>query len=211
MERNKKYTEIKNIFGNNFIGIDEINAIDPKKQFISIDNIEYSNIPYSIDFLKDKCNEYILFYFQPIINNKLKFSINNLKLFFQSRKYSDVSFYNQDWYEKEKFANECNENPGWYLLKTSVIESSRGLMPEFINEKIKYPTANLCIYLFFLNFAVNKTILWQHDYVWCSDLDSNGDNIYVGRYYDINKLSKDGFSIHRHLKLKSNYGSIDFY
>ena len=78
MERNKKYTEIKNIFGNNFIGIDEIYDIDPKKQFISIDNIEYSNIPYSIDFLKDKCNEYILFYFQPIINNKLKFSINNL-------------------------------------------------------------------------------------------------------------------------------------
>ena len=82
---------------------------------------------------------------------------------------------------------------------------------EFINEKIKYPTANLCIYLFFLNYAVNKTILWQNDYVWCSDLDSNGDNIYVGRYYDINKVSKDGFSIHRHLKLKSNYGSIDFY
>lgn len=51
--------------------------------------------------------------------------------------------------------------------------------------------------------------LWYHDFVWCSDVDHNGDRIYVGKYNDIDGVNKDGFSIHRHLALRLCYGCID--
>ena len=35
---------------------------------------------------------------------------------------------------------------------------------------------------------------------------TNSDQIYVGRYIDPIKINKNGFSIHRHLKIKNNYG-----
>lgn len=50
--------------------------------------------------------------------------------------------------------------------------------------------------------------LWDNDYIWCSDTYNNGDQIYVGRYTDLSGLNADGFEIHRHLKIKNNYGVI---
>jgi len=55
----------------------------------------------------------------------------------------------------------------------------------------------------------NNVAIWPNEYVWCQDKDLNGDQIYVGRYYDKNGVTKNGFSIHRHLSINSNYGSID--
>ena len=211
MERDKKYVEIKSIFKNNFIGIDEIKTLGSQTQFLSVDNLESTPIPFSIELLREKCSDYILFYYHPFMVDNSRFTINNLKRHFEKVKYSEVVFYNQDWYENEDFANQSVQKEGWYLLKKSVIESSRGISPNFNESVISYPSAILCTYLFFLNYLVNSTILWELDYVWCSDFDSHGDNVYIGRYKDINKINKDGFSIHRHLKIKSNYGIIDMF
>lgn len=52
-------------------------------------------------------------------------------------------------------------------------------------------------------------MLWKHDFVWCSDMDHNGDRIYVGKYHDISGVNKNGFSIHRHLALRECYASIN--
>ena len=51
-------------------------------------------------------------------------------------------------------------------------------------------------------------ILWPNDYIWCSDTDSHNDQIYVGKIIDNDNLSKTDFSVHRHLSVKLNYGSI---
>ena len=48
----------------------------------------------------------------------------------------------------------------------------------------------------------------NNDYVWCSDVDDKGDQIYVGRYTDASGLNADGFEIHRHLRIKQNYGVV---
>jgi hypothetical protein len=209
MERDNNYIEIKSIFKENFIGIEEIRSISPQIQFLAVENLEYKEITFPIEFLREKCLDYVLFYYHPFMSNKSNLTINNLKSYFKNVKFSDVVFYNQDWYENEKFANQTVQKEGWYLLKKAVIESSRGICPDSNKIEISYPSALLCTYIFFLNYLINNTILWEHDYIWCSDFDSNGDSIYVGRYKDINKINKEGFSIHRHLKIKSNYGFID--
>lgn len=50
-------------------------------------------------------------------------------------------------------------------------------------------------------------MLWYHDFVWCEDLDHNGDRIYVAKYHDVDVINKNGFRIHRHLALRPCYVS----
>ena len=62
---------------------------------------------------------------------------------------------------------------------------------------------------FFAYFLLNDgKILWKDDFVWCQDKDSNNDQIYTGRYLDANGKNKNGFNIHRHLKIRKLFGVI---
>jgi hypothetical protein len=122
-------------------------------------------------------------------------------------------FYNQDWYLKEDFAR-INVPVGWHLLRRSVRDDSRGQQVdaylERLHEGVILPSAALCAYAFFVFYFVSMgEMLWEHDYIWCSDHDANGDRIYVGRYHDPSGKSKSGFSIHRHLRIRECYGVSD--
>jgi len=55
-------------------------------------------------------------------------------------------------------------------------------------------------------FHTQGGLLWKSDFIWCSDKDKNGDQIYVGRYRDPLGVNKNGFNIHRHLKIRNYYG-----
>ena len=117
-------------------------------------------------------------------------------------------FYPQDWYDKEPFMNKSFES-GEYTISKKILETSRGKSPSVHNlhEQKLYP-ASLIAYIFIIHYKATGTILWPNDYIWCNDFDSNGDQIYVGRYYDPLGLSNTGFSIHRHLTIKENYGWV---
>ena len=207
MERNINIIEAKSLFKENFIGPEDI--INTRKYT----NFEIANdvpiIPFKMSELIDKSQDYILIWGGGVtIKNNLitllalreNFGINSFM--------KSPAFYNQDWYLNEKFAKNNIDN-NWYLIKKNVIEDTRGVIPENYNTKIMLPTASLCAYVFFLKWFTNGEVLWKHDYIWCSDVDSNGDSIYVGRYNDINNLNKDGFSIHRHLTINKNYGIVN--
>ena len=66
----------------------------------------------------------------------------------------------------------------------------------------------MCTYTFFVFYLCRHEKIWNHDFIWCSDRDHNGDRIYVGKYHDIDGVNKNGFSIHRHLALRPCYGAI---
>ena len=117
-------------------------------------------------------------------------------------------FYNQDWYLNESFLDTKLENR-WYLLKKDVFESSRAELPDKLSKEISFPSAVLCAYTFFAYYLYYKQPLWYHDFVWCCDLDHNGDRIYVGKYHDIDGVNKNGFSVHRHLALRPCYAAVD--
>lgn len=116
-------------------------------------------------------------------------------------------FYNQDWYLKESFANTPLKGDKMIEIEARIPKENFGFLPsKTIVEKL--PSALELTYIFFLVYLKYGIVLWKYDYLWTSDFDEENDQIYVGRYYDPKGLVKNGFSIHRHLSIKSNYGHI---
>lgn len=198
---------IKELFGDNFIGIDELKPLF-LKMGLSLENLPVPDIHYSMDELKKCSKDYILILGLSEVGNT-KLSINTFRtLFGVNPDISEPCFYNQDWYLQEDFINRMLDTR-WYLLKKEVVEESRAVQPsELLKQDISFPSAVLCIYTFFAYFFANGELLWYHDFIWCSDTDHNGDRIYVGKYHDVDGVNKNGFSIHRHLALRSCYGSV---
>lgn len=208
MEGNASLIEAKEIMGFNFIGIDELFLIQDKFPILISESVP--EIPFSKNELSIKKNDYLLILGLSTLNNGMDLNIRSmLELFGIDPTVSEPCFYNQDWYLNEEFIDkrlECK----WYLIKKNVFEESRAVQPSDLNMKYKFPNAILCTYVFFVYWFLKKEILWQYDFVWCSDLDHNGDRIYIGKYTDIDGINKNGFSIHRHLALRNNYATITF-
>lgn len=126
---------------------------------------------------------------------------------------SEPCVYNQDWYLDEPFAKDITLENRWYLLDKQVSEKTRGIMPDTISSSFgnqeRFPSAILTAFAFFTYYLLNdEAMLWQHDFVWCRDTDATGDQIYTGRYDDPNGKNKNGFNIHRHLRIRPWYGAI---
>lgn len=200
--------DARNIFGNNFIGIEELKPFFFKLGIKDTGNILVPEINYSTEELHKYSQGYILILGLSKISNT-ELSIRTLRNVFDvNPDISQPCFYNQDWYLKEDFINETLKNR-WYLIKKEVLEESRSVQPaELLKQNFSFPSAVLCTYTFFANYYANNELLWYHDFVWCSDVDHNGDRIYVGKYHDIDGVNRNGFSIHRHLGLRSCYGAI---
>lgn len=192
----------KKLFQENFIGPEEIRQCS--LGFIISGEIPL--IPYDLNELKINFDDYILILGTDKINNTEDNNISNLLLLFgYDSDTNSPGFYNQDWYIKEPFAKKTL-GYRWYLIKKTLMEDSKGLIPE---ETIynKLPSAILCTYTFFIYWHINKFLLWENIFIWCKDLDQSGDRIYVGKYS--NDFNNNGFSIHRHLKIKNFHGVVD--
>lgn len=196
----------KEIMGSNFIGPDELRAIDwlNKDSFVKI-----PTIPYTDKELDDKKEDYLLILGVDKLSDGNELTIRNLlTVFGKDPDYNEPCFYNQDWYMEESFI-DIPLKKQWFLIRKEVFEDSRAVQPAELVEKYSFPQAITCVYSFFVAWFSLGVKLWYHDFVWCSDTDHNGDRIYVGKYHDIDGVNKNGFSIHRHLSLRLCYGCID--
>ncbi|HEX6915095.1 MAG TPA: hypothetical protein VF145_07625 [Chitinophagaceae bacterium] len=197
--------DAKALMGKNFIGPDEV------LKFYSAmgrtpGKFELPEIPFSIEQLRACSDDYLLVLTVPFASDGWALNILNLREVFGMDPISrEPCFYNQDWYLNEAFVREPPALK-WQLVKKHVHEETRAMLPADIN--VSFPSAILCTYTFFANYLVNGEELWPYDFVWCNDKDHNNDRIYVGKYRDIDGLNKNGFSIHRHLALRSCYGAI---
>jgi hypothetical protein len=198
--------EAKRIMRSNFIGPEELKNI--KKIHFNIPET-LPQITYSIEELNKKKDNYILILGLSYMNNGVPVTIRNMKdIFGNNPEMQEPCFYNQDWYDAESFV-DFQMNEGWYLIRKDVFEDSRAVQPQQLMEKYCFPKAITCTYSFFICWLCLGVKLWYHDFVWCSDVDHNGDRIYVGKYHDVDGINKNGFSIHRHLALRSCYACID--
>lgn len=206
MEGRTSIIDAYKIMGNNIIGPNEIilnasHVLDIKKIKTDIPPINYSK-----DLLFSNRESHTLILVIPFSNNLEKINIKFFKEYFgYNPEISEPCFYNQDWYLKEDFFFDTNLKYEWILIRNNINSESRGKLP-ILNDNL--PTVLLCTYVFFISFICKKIILWENDYIWCNSYDSYGDQIYIGRYNDPTGLTKNGFSIHRHLSIKNNYGVI---
>lgn len=208
MERKATINESIEIFGKYFFGPEELDPVWRKLGLLSPSEIP--EIPFSVDLLRSKKDNYLLILGSGIRTDGGTMSLKTLRdIFGVDPSVSEPCFYNQDWYLKEQFANTCSLETKWFLVRREVYEASRGRNPEVLRDDCIFPSALLCAYAFFSTWFILGECLWKNDFLWCADHDSNGDRIYVGRYFDPSGISKNGFSIHRHLSIRSNYGCID--
>lgn len=196
---------LKQLFGRNFIGPDEVK---PLLERIGQGEIVIPELNYSFEELEQSAKDYLLVMGLPSVGAK-PLTIRMLReIFGVDPDASEPCFYNQDWYMHEDFIDRQMESR-WYLLRKEVIETSRAVMPEqLMAVDYTFPTAILCAYAFFAYWFCYDEKLWYHDFVWCSDTDHNGDRIYVGKYHDVDGVNKNGFSVHRHLALRNCYAAV---
>ncbi len=195
--------DAKKIFKENFIGPDELIV---KNNPINI-KLPRKVPEIKVDISLINPNDYILILGIEKLNNNDILNIENLvSIFGVQPKNKSVSFYNQDWYLGEEFAQLSLSNK-WYLIQKKVINQTRGVTPNS-NMEDHLPSSILCAFTFFSWWFLRNEILWENDFIWCSDKDRYGDRIYVGKYLDLDDNARSGFSIHRHLSIKSNYGCI---
>lgn len=139
-------------------------------------------------------------------NNPIKFEYLR-EIFGINPNIAEPCFYNQDWYLNEKFYTDSKLEEGWLSFPGKLNAKSRGTIPN-LDDVAKLPTALSVSYFFLMVYVLRDVVLWEHDYIWCKDLDANGDRIYVGRYFDPKGVNKNGFSIHRHLSITNQYGVL---
>ena len=201
-----EYNTARSIMGTNFIGIEELRSM--KELLVAIPET-VPTIQFSEEELLKKKDDYILILGVQRLMNGNSLTIRSLKeIFGMDPEQFEPCFYNQDWYEKESFI-DTGLSPEWFLIRKNVFEDSRAVSPEDLMKKYYFPSAITCVYAFFVTWFIRGEKLWCHDFIWCKDVDHNGDRIYIGRYYDTDGVNKNGFNIHRHLALRSCYACID--
>ena len=196
----------RRIMEDNFIGKSELSSIGSLK--LAIPEM-VPEVPFSEEELIAKKNDYLLVLGVSSFSDGQPVTIRNLtSIYGKNPDVSEPCFYNQDWYEHEDFIDVSMKNT-WYLIRKNVYEKSRAVQPQELSKQYQFPSAISCVYAFFTAWLSLGIKLWYHDFVWCSDVDHNGDRIYVGKYHDVDGVNKNGFSIHRHLALRPCYACID--
>lgn len=199
--------EAKKIMGKNFIGPAEYLRI-AKRFPILIPKI-IPKIPFTEQQLTKLKATHLLILGVTQFKNKKPLTLVNLRTHFGvDPQKSEPCMYNQDWYIHEAFANKISPRIAWYVLQKNILPASRGKLPVQPGSRGTHPAAVVAALAFFAQYLRYKELLWKNDFIWCSDVDSNGDRIYVGRYVDDKKKNKNGFNIHRHLTIGNNLGSI---
>lgn len=200
---NTLVSDAERIMGTNFLGPKQINNLLGKMRKPEIDIEVTPNVNYDLETLEKCSKDFILVYGSDVL------SILDFRDYFGvNPDASEPCLYNQDWYISEDFIKRRLDNK-WYLIKKNILEDTRAAMPlDILKEGIHFPSAILCVYTFFAYYFAYAQMLWYHDFVWCEDLDHNGDRIYVGKYNDVDGVNKNGFSIHRHLALRPCYASV---
>lgn len=209
MERKVTIQIAKDLFRENFVGPEELAGIS---NILPLEiPSKVPDIPFSYEVLNEKCKDYLLILFVDSFTNGHPVNILKLReIFGINPDEKEPCFYNQDWYVKEDFV-QTKQEMRWILLRKYAFEDSRAVDPKKIEKNHPLPTALTCIYSFFVYKLITETSLWQYDFIWCIDRDHNGDRIYVGKYFDIDGVNKNGFSIHRHLSLRDCYAAIEVY
>ena len=113
----------KVIMGDNLIGSYELKRVG------LFEVNDHPEIPYFVDDLETKKNDYFLILGVSKFANGKAVTIRHLKeIFGMDPNQKEPCFYNQDWYDKESFIDLPMKNE-WFLIRKTVYENSRAVQP----------------------------------------------------------------------------------
>ena len=143
------YKDAKALFGNNFIGREQVNVLLSAMNEAPLPDDYMPVIPYSDALLKEKAASHLLILGFPGHKDKPLDILKFRSVFGTDPGKFEPCLYNQDWYLNEAFVRSTLA-PTWYLIKKEVFEDSRAVAPEVLLEgDIHFPSAILCVYTFF--------------------------------------------------------------
>jgi hypothetical protein len=164
--------------GKNFFGIEEAIkhfGVNPsRRQLVSL-----SEVPFSEETLISCKDTHVLVAVLPISIVEIREIAKKL--------INQTLFYNQDWYDKEAFANDKGET-GWQLIRKELIDNSTSKnwseQQALLANDEETPKAQVVVYTIIGIFLSTGERLLENVYVRCIDLDSDGIRVSVGGFDD---------------------------
>lgn len=176
VESSTSQTLAREIMGKNFFGIEEAIkhfGVNPsRRQLVSL-----SEVPFSEETLTSCKDTHVLVAVLPISIIEIREIAKKLL--------NQTLFYNQDWYEKEAFANDKGET-GWQLIRKEPINNSTSKnwseQQALLTNDEETPKAQVVVYIIIGIFLSTGERLFENVYVRCIDLGSDGTRVYVGDF-----------------------------
>lgn len=168
------HTQARTIMGKNFFGVEEAIkhfGVNPSKQQLA----HLAEVPWSEEVLRSSKDTHVLVAVFPL-------SILDIR-----GKAERKLFYSHDdaWYNKQTFAKDKGE-VGWQMVrKVPVADSTNKTWNEqqaLLSKDEETPKAQVAIYTIIGHFLASGERLFENIYVRCSDLDSDGLRVDVGRF-----------------------------
>jgi len=104
-------------------------------------------------------------------------------------------FYSQSWYADEPFMDA--DEPECLPTEIPAVTGYDGIPPELISYQLETETVP-AVTLARMYISRPDHPIWMR-YLWTSDMDSEGQRVFVGE-------NGDGFEIHRHLHITNRFG-----
>lgn len=175
-EPSTSHQRAREIMGKHFFGIEEaikhfgVNPTKPQLAYLA-------EIPFSEEVLETCKKTHVLVAVFPM-------SILEIRAKFGKQQKPPI-FYSQDWYNNQAFAQDKGQ-VSWQLVRKELIANSTSkTWPEqqaLLGKEEETPKAQVMVYTIIGHFLATGERLFEKVWVSCSDLDSGGSRVGVGRF-----------------------------
>ncbi len=166
----------RGIMGKNFFGIEEAIkhfGVNPSKQQLAY----LAEVPFTEEVLRSCKDTHVLIAIFPLSILDLRGICRKIE--------NQVLFYNQDWYNKQTFAQEKG-GIGWQLVRKELVADSTNKTWDeqqvILSKDESTPKAQVAVYTMIGHYLATGERLFEKVYVRCSDLGSDGYRVRVGNF-----------------------------
>ncbi len=174
----------REIMGRNMFGIEEAIGhfgVNPSRQQLAV----LADVPFTEATLEACKDTHVLVAVFPLSVLDVRGKAER-KLFYS---------HEDAWYNKQAFAKDRGETRWMLVRKTPVDNSMSKTWDEqqaLLGKDNETPTVQVMVYTIIGHYLNTGERLFENVYVRCSDVDSDGDRVYVGTF-DSNGLSVDNY------------------
>lgn len=165
------------IMGQNYLGVDQsIQHLKASPSKADLRTLE--DVPFAENVLEACKDTHVLVAVLPM-------SVMGL---WERTKQTKHLFYSKDdpWYKSQAFAKEKGQ-AGWHLVRKDIVPNSTSKtwqeQQSLLGKDDENPTARVLVYTVILTFLATGVKLLPNIYARVSDVDSDGNRVYVG-YFD---------------------------